>query len=277
MEFITLNNGLSMPLLGFGTFQMNGDTCRDAVCAAIQTGYRLIDTAEAYGNEAAVGQGIQASGIPRSDLFLVTKVNFRSYDHARDTVLTSLDKLQTDYLDLVLLHWPFGNYYAAWRELEQLHEEGIIRAIGISNFDPDRMIDLMQFHHVTPAVNQLETNLHCQRQTEREWLTKYQVQPMAYAPLGQGQREKMFTEPQVLALAERYGKTPGQILLRFLTQQQIVAIPKSVHPERMAENLASFDFALTQEELEALRKRDLNLPMIGKAEVPEFVEFAMTW
>lgn len=205
MEFTTLNNGQTMPLLGFGTFQMNDAACRDAVCAAIQTGYRLIDTAEAYGNEAAVGQGIQASGIARSDLFLATKVNFRSYDHARDTVLASLDKLQTDYLDLVLLHWPFGNYYAAWRELERLYEEGVIRAIGISNFDPDRMIDLMQFNQVTPAVNQIETNLHCQRQAERVWLDKYQVQHMAYAPLGQGQRGEMFAEPQVLALAERYG------------------------------------------------------------------------
>lgn len=277
MEFTTLNNGQTMPLLGFGTFQMNDAACRDAVCAAIQTGYRLIDTAEAYGNEAAVGQGIQASGIARGDLFLATKVNFRSYDHARDTVLASLDKLQTDYLDLVLLHWPFGNYYAAWRELEQLYAEGVVRAIGISNFYPDRMIDLMQFHQVTPAVNQIETNLHCQRQAERVWLDKYQVQPMAYAPLGQGQRGEMFAEPQVLALAERYGKTPGQILLRFLTQQGIVAIPKSVHPERMAENLAIFDFTLTEAELETLRGLDKGVPMIGKAEVPEFVEFAMTW
>lgn len=276
MEFTAINHH-PMPLLGFGTFQCSGDTCANAVQTAIQSGYRLIDTAEAYGNEADVGRGIQASGIDRGELFLVTKVNFRSYEHARETVLASLENLRTDYLDLVLLHWPFGNYYAAWRALEQLHDEGKIRAIGISNFDPDRMIDLLSFSRITPAVNQIETNLYCQRQAERLWLDKYHVQHMAYAPLGQGQRNEMFTQPEILALAEKYAKTPAQILLRFLTQQNIVVIPKSVHPERIQENIAVFDFALTEDEMTLLRTLDTAQPAIGRAEEPEFVEFAMTW
>lgn len=168
MDMITLNNTVQMPMLGFGTFLMNGKECEESVLTALHSGYRLIDTAEAYGNEEAVGNAIIKSGCSRKDLFLVTKVNFRSYENTRATVATSLKKLQTDYLDLVLLHWPFGNYYAAWRELERLYREGKIRAIGVSNFDPDRFIDLIEFNEVTPAVNQIETHLLCQRRAEHE-------------------------------------------------------------------------------------------------------------
>ena len=277
MEFTTLNNGIKMPLLGFGTFLMSGKDCEYAVCSAIKAGYTMIDTAEAYGNEKEVGNGIKASGIDRKKLFITTKVNFTSYENTRNTVLSSLENLDTDYLDLVLLHWPFGNYYKAWRELETLYKEGKIRAIGISNFTPDRMIDLMHFNKVTPAINQIETNLYCQRQDENLWLNKYNVQHMAYAPLGQGQRNEMFAQKEITSMANKYNKTPAQILLRFLAQQNIVVIPKSVHEERINENINIFDFKLTEEELNIIKMLDQKKPIIGKPDIPDFVEFAMTW
>ena len=206
MEFMTLNNGVTMPLLGFGTFLLGGETCVNAVASAITKGYRMIDTAEAYGNEKEVGLGIRKSGIDRKDLFLVTKVNFKSYEHAKQTVLQSLENLQTDYIDLLLLHWPFANYYAAWRDLEKLYADGVIRAIGVSNFEPDQLLDLIAYNHVVPAINQIETNLYCQRSVERGWMDQKQVAHMAYAPLGQGNRNEMYQEPAVLSLAEKYGK-----------------------------------------------------------------------
>lgn len=277
MEFVELNNGVKMPVLGLGTFQSNGDTCACAVAQALKTGYRLLDTAEAYGNEAAVGAGIKAGGIKREDLFIVTKVNFKSYAKTRETVLASLQNLQTDYLDMVLLHWPFGDYYTAWRELEKLYAEKKIRAIGVSNFDSDRLIDLIHFNKVVPAINQVETNLFCQRRQEHSCFAKYKVAHMAYAPLGQGQRNEMFACREVVELAEKYCKTPAQILLRFLTQQNIIAIPKSVHEERLQENISVFDFQLTEAEMQKLQVLDKQQPLIGRAEEPEFVEFAMTW
>lgn len=277
MRYKDLNNGMKMPMLGFGTFLTDGDECRQSVCEAIKAGYRLIDTAEAYGNEEQVGLGMKDSGIERRELFLVTKVNFRSYENAKAAVTASLEKLQTDYLDLVLLHWPFGNYYAAWRELEKFYAEGKIRAIGVSNFDPDRLIDLISFNKVVPAVNQIETHLFCQRKTDHKWLEKYHVQHMAYAPLGQGDRNEMFFLPEVAAVAETYDKTPAQILLRFLVQSDVIVIPKSIHPERIRENIAIFDFTLSDEEMEILRNVDTGVPMIGDPENPEKTELAMTW
>ena len=277
MEYLTLNNGVQMPLVGFGTFMLGGETCKKAVAAAIETGYRMIDTAEAYGNEKEVGEGIQQSGIDRRELFLVTKVNFKSYEHAEQTVLQSLSDLQTDYIDLLLLHWPFANYYAAWRVLEKLYADGKVRAIGVSNFEPDQLLDLIAYHKIVPAVDQIETNLYCQRITERGWMDKKHVAHMAYAPLGQGNRNGMYREPAVLALAEKYGKTPAQVLLRFLTQKGIAVIPRSTQPEHIKENFALFDFALTVEELAQLSALDRKEPLIGKAETPELVEFSLTW
>ncbi len=277
MEFVELNNGVKMPMLGFGTFQNNGAECEKSVCAAIKAGYRLLDTAEAYGNEEQVGNGIIASGVERKELFLVTKVNFRSYENTEKIVCSSLDKLKTDYLDLVLLHWPFGNYYAAWRELERLYELGTIRAIGISNFDPDRMIDLISFHKIRPAVNQIETHLYCQRINEHRWEKKYKVSHMAYAPLGQGHANEMFEETAVKRLAEKYSKTPAQILLRYNIQNGVIVIPKSVHEERIRENIDIFDFTLSSEEMESLKQLDKASPMIGDPENPEKTELAMTW
>lgn len=277
MEYLTLNNGVQMPLVGFGTFMLGGDTCKNAVATAIETGYRMIDTAEAYGNEKEVGEGIRQSGIDRKELFLVTKVNFKSYENAEQTVLQSLANLQTDYIDLLLLHWPFANYYAAWRVLEKLHAEGKIRAIGVSNFEPDQLLDLIAYNKVIPAVNQIETNLYCQRSTERSWMDKKQVAHMAYAPLGQGNRNEMFQEPAVLALAEKYDKTPAQVLLRFLTQKGIAVIPRSTQPAHIKENFDLFDFALTADEMAQLSALDKKEPLIGKPETPELVEFSLTW
>ena len=230
-----------------------------------------------YGNEKEVGEGIQQSGIDRRELFLVTKVNFKSYEHAEQTVLQSLADLQTDYLDLLLLHWPFANYYAAWRVLEKLYADGKVRAIGVSNFEPDQLLDLIAYHKIVPAVDQIETNLYCQRITERGWMDKKHVAHMAYAPLGQGNQNGMYREPAVLALAEKYGKTPAQVLLRFLTQKGIAVIPRSTQPEHIKENFALFDFALTAEELARLSALDRKEPLIGKAETPELVEFSLTW
>ena len=277
MNTITLNNGISMPMLGLGTFLMNGAQCEESVLVALRSGYRMIDTAEAYGNEEAVGHTIAKSGVPRQELFLVTKVNFRSYESARKTVETSLNKLRTDYLDLVLLHWPFGNYYAAWREPEKLYHEGKIRAIGVSNFDPDRLIDLIEFNEVVPAVNQIETHLLCQRRAEREWLEKYHVQHMAYAPLGQGRKNEMFEAPALAEIAKAHGKTPAQTALRFLMQSGVVVIPKSVHEGRIKENFDVFDFELTVDEMAELVKMDTAVPTIGNPEDPALVEAAMKW
>ena len=277
MEYLKLNNDITMPALGFGTFMLAGEICEEAVAAAIQVGYRMIDTAEAYGNEAAVGNGIAKSGIDRKELFLVTKVNYKSYENVRETVEQSLKNLQTDYIDLLLLHWPFANYYNAWRELEKLYQEGKIRAIGVSNFEPAQLVDLIAYNKVVPAVDQIETNLYCQRSAERKWLDKKNVAHMAYAPLGQGNRNEMFTEPEVVALAKKYNKKPSQILLRFLTQKGIIVIPRSTKPEHIRENFDIFDFSLTDDEIKKLTELDQKTAMIGNPNNPELVEMSLTW
>jgi 2,5-diketo-D-gluconate reductase A len=277
MEYLTFNNGIQMPIVGFGTFMLSGETCTQSVVSAINSGYRMIDTAEAYGNEREVGEGIKQSGINREELFLVTKVNFKSYETAEQTVLQSLSNLQTDYIDLLLLHWPFANYYAAWHALEKLFAEGKIRAIGVSNFEPDQLLDLIAYNKVVPAVNQIETNLYCQRITERMWMDKKNVAHMAYAPLGQGNRNEMFEEPVVLALAKKYKKSSAQILLRFLTQKGIAVIPRSSQMKHIKENIDLFDFSLTSDELSQLSALDKKEPLIGKPETPELVEFSLTW
>ncbi len=277
MEYIKLNNGIEMPVLGFGTFLTQSDECEKSVTDAIKAGYRLIDTAEAYGNEEAIGKAIAKCGVPREELFITTKVNFKSYDNAKAVVEASLKTLQTDYLDLVLLHWPFGNYYAAWRESEKLYKEGKIRAIGVSNFEPDRLIDLISFNEVKPTINQIETHLYCQRHCEHQWEDQCGVAHQAYAPLGQGRAKQMFEEKEVLSFAQKYGKTPAQILLRFLIQNHVSVIPKSVHENRIRENIDIFDFKLTEEEMTALKRLDKKTAMIGNSEKPEMVEAAMKW
>ena len=266
-----------MPMLGFGTFQMRGDVCEKAVACALSEGYRMIDTAAAYGNEEAVGAAIKSSDVPRSDILITTKVNFSSYENARASVEKSLGLLGTDYLDLVLLHWPFGNYYAAWRVLEEMKKEGKIREIGVSNFDPDRLIDLSHFNSEVPVINQTETHLYCQRLREHSYESALGVAHEAYAPLGQSRANEMFDEPAVRAVMERAGKTPAQVLLRFLVDSDVIAIPKSARAERICENFDIFDFSLTEDELSALRSLDKKSPMIGRAEDPEFAKVAVTW
>ncbi|MCD8006625.1 MAG: aldo/keto reductase [Oscillospiraceae bacterium] len=277
MEFLTLNNGMKMPILGFGTFRLSGEVCENAVAAALADGYRMIDTAEAYRNEEAVGNGIRRSGIDRKELFLVTKVNFKSYENAGKIIEQSLASLQTDYIDLLLLHWPFANYYAAWRELERAYADGKVRAIGVSNFEPGQLVDLIAYNKVVPAVDQIETNLYCQRTEERKWLDKKGVTHMSYAPLGQGNRNEMYAESYVLELAEKYGKTPAQIMLRFLTQKGIVVIPRSTKEAHIKENIDIFDFSMTPEEIKGLAALDQKTALIGNPQSPELVEMSLSW
>ena len=279
-----LNNGVEMPMLGFGTYQVTDpEECKTSVLAAIRAGYRLIDTAAAYGNEEAVGAGIRAAleeGIvKREELFVTTKMWFRCYetDDCRRAMEESLQKLGLDYIDMVLLHWPYGNVYAAWRVLEEYYEAGKVRAIGVSNMEADRLIDLITFNKVKPALNQIETHLYCQRQEEKTWLQKYEVAHQAYAPLGQGRANEMFSEEAVKEIAAKYGKTPAQVLLRFLIQSDVAVIPKSVHEERIKENIDIFDFELTADDMKSLTALDRKAPMIGTPEDPAKVEFAMTW
>jgi 2,5-diketo-D-gluconate reductase A len=281
---LPLNNGVEMPVEGFGTFLvMNPEICQNIVYTAIKTGYRLIDTAQCYNNEEAVGKGVQQAIdeglIRREDIFITTKVWFHSYepDDCRKSINESMKKLDTDYLDMVLLHWPYGNVYAAWRVLEEYYEAGRVRAIGVSNMEADRLIDLINFNCIKPAVDQIEANLYCQRQEERKWLKKYDIVAQAYAPLGQGKANEMFNEPFIKCLAEKYCKTSAQILLRFLTQIGLSIIPKSVHEERIRENIDIFDFELTNEEIAKLQSLDRKIVKVGSSEDPETVEIAMTW
>ena len=280
MKTIIFNNGVEMPMLGFGTFQITEPKqCEKSVITAINAGYRLIDTAEAYGNEKYVGNAIKNCGINRKELFITTKLNFNHFesDAARETLNKSLENLQTDYIDLVLLHWGFGNRYAAWRVLEEFYEQEKIRAIGVSNFEPDMLIDLINFNKVKPAVNQTETHLYCQRKAVHEWENKYGIAHQAYAPLGQGRANEMFNEKAVVRIAEKYGKTPAQVLLRYQIENGVIVIPKSVHENRIKENIDVFDFSLAKEEINELAALDKNEPMIGKPEQPDFTEFAITW
>lgn len=280
MEMMTLNNGVEMPVLGFGTYQITDPAeCEKSVINAVKAGYRLIDTAQAYGNEEAVGAGIRNCGVDRKELFVTTKVWFRCFesDDCRASLEESMKKLGVDYLDMVLLHWPFGNVYAAWRVLEEFYKNGKIRAIGVSNMETDRLIDLMEFNEIKPALNQIETHLYCQRKKEHEWMEKYGITHQAYAPLGQGRANEMFQESAVREIAEKYGKSSAQVLLRFLVQNHVSVIPKSVHENRIIENIDIFDFELSAEEMAALKALDTAKAMIGDPENPEKTKMAMTW
>lgn len=277
---IKLNNGIEMPEMGFGTFLITDKKeCEESVINAIQTGYRLIDTAQAYGNEDAVGFGIKNSGIKREDLFLTTKAWFKSYetDACKRSIEESLKKLQTDYLDLVLLHWPFGNTYAAYRVLEDFYKQGVIKAIGVSNYMPSQLVDLINFNEVVPAVNQIEVNLLCQQKELTQVNKKYNVVTQAYAPFGQGKADYMYEIKEVVEIAKNHNKTPRQIALRFLLQNGIAVIPKSTHKNRMEENIDVFNFELSNPEMEKLSKIDTGKNLIGCSQDFAIAEFAMTW
>lgn len=284
MEYRMLNDGNRMPMVGIGTYLNNDPVeCERSVFEAIRAGYRLIDTAQAYGNEEAVGRGIRRAirelDVTREELFVAGKVWFRSFepDACRASVEESLRKLGVDYLDLMLLHWPFGNVYGAWRTLENMQMEGKIRSIGVSNMTMDRLLDLIEFNRVTPAVNQIETHLYCQRKEERAWMRDLGVAAQAYAPLGQGRIAEMSAEPVICRIAQTHGKSAAQVMLRFLTQGQVGVIPKTVHADRMAENLDVFDFTLSEEEITALEGLDTAKPFIGDSDNPDKVRAAFTW
>ena len=278
MEYVKLNNGVKMPQLGLGTFQSNDAAlCEQNILEALRQGYRLIDTAQGYGNEKYIGEALAKTDVPREELFIVTKVWFKNYEDCRQSVLRSMEDLRVDYLDLVLLHWPFGNTYQAWRDLEALYAEGRIRAIGVSNYNADRLIDLIQYNKVVPAVNQIEINLQSQQQENREWMEKLGVQPMGYAPFGQGRLDDLYADPVLTAIAQKHGKTSRQVALRYQLQLGIVIIPKTVSPDRLRENIDIFDFELTPADMQTLSHMDKAQPLIGNPQNPALVESSAKW
>jgi diketogulonate reductase-like aldo/keto reductase len=258
MQKVTLNNGLQMPILGFGVFQVTDlAQCESSVLDAIEVGYRLLDTAAAYGNEEAVGQAIQQCGLAREELFVTTKlwVQDASYEGAKDSLQRSLDKLRLDYLDLYLIHQPFGDVHGAWRAMQELYRAGRVKAIGVSNFHPDRVMDLIVHNEVVPAVNQIETHPFHQQIETQAFLQENNVQIEAWGPFAEG-RNNIFHNDVLQAIAAKHGKSVAQVILRWLTQRGVVAIPKSVRRERMAENFDIFDFDLSAEDVNAIATLD---------------------
>lgn len=257
MKDVRLNNGVMMPAIGFGVFQVSEKETERVVNDALETGYRMIDTAASYFNEQQVGNALRQSGLKREDLFITTKlwVQDHDYDDTLRAFDTSLKKLGLDYLDLYLIHKPYGNYYAAWRAMERLYKEGRIRAIGVTSFSSERLQDLFLHNEVKPAVNQLETHPFFQQQTANTFLQQEGIQHEAWAPFAEGQND-IFNHPVLKAIADNYGKTVGNVILRWLNQRNIVVIPKSVRKERMAENLHIFDFKLSDEEMATIAGLD---------------------
>ena len=250
MRKIKLNNGIEIPTLGFGVYQIDEKHCEQAVLNAIDVGYRLIDTATAYQNERQVGNAIKVSGIDRKDLFITTKLwlNQASYDGAKIQFEQSLNLLQVDYIDLYLIHQPFGDIYGAWHAMEELYEQGKIKAIGVSNFQPDRLADLMAFNKIKPAVNQIEVNPFNQQLQAAPWMQSKTIQPEAWAPFAEGKND-IFNHPVLTTIGNKYNKSVGQVILRWLIQRQIVCLAKSVRKERMTENFNIFDFKLSNQDM----------------------------
>lgn len=274
MQYVTLSNGVKMPILGYGVYQVTKDECERCVLDALNVGYRAIDTAQSYFNEEEVGNAIVKSGIPREEIFLTTKVwlEHYGYEEAKKSVKESMRKLKTDYIDLVLLHQPFSDAYGAYRALEELYEAGKIRAIGISNFYVDRMVDFASFNRIKPMVNQVETHIYNQQKELKEWADKYGIQLEAWAPFGEG-RGGTFDNPAIVKLAEKYGKTPAQVMLRWHIQRGIVVIPKSTHIDRMEENFNVFDFTLSDEDMDAIAGLDKAQSSFFSHQDPKMVEW----
>lgn len=274
MEYATLSNGVKMPMLGYGVYQVTKEDCERCVLDALAVGYRAIDTAQSYFNEEEVGNALQKSGIPREEIFLTSKVwiEHYGYENCKKSVEDSLQKLKTDYIDLMLLHQPFSDIYGAWRALEELYEAGKIRAIGISNFYPDRMVDIASFARIRPMVNQIEIHPHNQQIAAKEWNKKYGLQIEAWAPFGEG-RGGMFGLPELKAIGEKYGKTSAQVILRWHLQSGVVVIPKSTHKERMEENFQVFDFTLTDEDMQQIAALDQNTSAFFSHQDPAMVEW----
>lgn len=274
MEYVTLNNGVEMPLLGYGVYQVSQEECERCVMDAIKVGYRLIDTAQSYFNEAAVGNAMQKCGIPREELFLTTKVWIDNYGYERTkaSVLESMKKLKTDYVDLVLLHQPFSDYYGSYHALEELYKEGKIRAIGVSNFYPDRLSDICAFNEITPQVNQVETNPLNQQIKAQENMIKNKVQMEAWAPFGEG-RNNIFTNAMLSEIGKKYQKTIAQIILRWLMHRGVVALAKSTHIERMQQNFDIFDFELSKEDMDEIKTLDTGNSLFFSHQEASTVDF----
>lgn len=274
MEYVTLSNGVKMPVLGYGVYQVTKEECERCVLDALNVGYRHIDTAQSYFNEEEVGSAIKKSGVPREEIFLTTKVwiEHYGYEQTKASVADSLYKLKTDYLDLVLLHQPFSDTYGAWRALEELYDKGKIRAIGISNFYADRMVDFASFNRIKPMVNQMETHIFNQQKILKKWADKYDIRLEAWAPFGEG-RKGTFDNPVIEEIGAKYRKTAAQIMLRWNIQRGVIVIPKSTHKERMEENFNVFDFALTDEDMTVIDTLDKNESSFFSHQDPTMVEW----
>ena len=271
MKTVRLNNGIEMPMEGFGVFQIPEDRCEQVVKDAIDLGYRLIDTASSYQNEKAVGRAIAGCGVPREELFITTKAYIQQmgYEKTKQAFQESLDNLGLQYLDLYLIHMPFGDYYGSWKALEELYREGKVRAIGVCNFLPDRLLDLYYNAEITPQIDQIERHPHYQRKEDLEIMDELNVQPQAWAPFAEGLKG-MFDEPILKEIAEKYDKTVAQIILRWNVQQGVIVIPKSVHRERMRENLDIWNFKLEDADMERIGSLDKNCPaMLDTRKVSE--------
>ena len=274
MEYITLSNGVKMPQLGYGVYQVTQDECERCVLDALSVGYRSLDTAQSYFNEEQVGAAIEKSGIDRKEIFLTSKVWIEhfGYEECKKSVLKSMEKLRTDYLDLMLLHQPFGDTYGAWRALEELYAAGKLRAIGISNHYVDRMVEFANFVQIKPMVNQMEVHPFCQQKELKEWADKYDIRLEAWAPFGEG-RNGLFENEILTEIGRKYGKTAAQVILRWHIQRGVIVIPKSTHKERMAENFNIFDFTLSAEDMTAIAAMDTKKSAFFSHQDPAMVEW----
>lgn len=273
MKYVNLNNGVKMPILGFGVYQIAQEDCEAVVTEAIKAGYRLIDTAMAYRNEEAVGRAIKKCGVPREELFITTKLWLADtgYEKTKKAFDASMERLGLDYLDLYLIHQPIGDVYGSWKAMEELYEDGRIRAIGVANFMSDRLVDFVNNNKITPAINQVEVNPFCQRVTDQEWMTKKDVQIQSWGPFAEG-RNKLFENKKLQGIAEEYKKSIAQIVLRWLIQRDIICIPKSVHKERIIENFDVFDFELSDTDMASIEGIDTGKSCFFDHSDPEIVE-----
>ena len=278
MEYVKLSNGVKMPMIGYGVYQVDPAECERCVSDALKVGYRMIDTAQAYHNEEGVGAAIAKSGIPREELFIVSKVWISNYGYekAKASIDESLRKLGTDYIDLMLLHQPFCDRYGAYRALEEAYKEGKLRAIGVSNFYPDHFIDLASNVEIPPMVNQVETHVFDQQVEPQKIMEEFGCRIMSWGPLAEG-RNNFFTNPELEAIGKKYGKSVAQVALRWLTQRGVIIIPKSVHVERMEQNLNIFDFTLSDEDMAEIAKLDTGKSLFFDHHDPEVTKMFMGW
>lgn len=277
MEYKKLSNGVEMPALGYGVYQIEPEEVERCVTDALSVGYRMIDTAQAYGNEEGVGLALEKSGLDRKDIFLVTKIRITNagYEKAKESIEESLKKLRTDYVDLLLIHQPFNDYYGSYRAMEEAYKEGKARAIGVSNFYPDRFIDIANFVEIPPQVSQVETHVFQQQKVARKYYDKYKTQAMSRGPFAEGKND-FFNNEILKGIGEKYKKTVAQVALRFLLQSDVVVIPKSTHLERMRENFDVFDFSLSSEDMEKIEKLDQGKSLFFSHYDPETVERFMS-